>query len=151
MKKRIQNINEKLSKWQRQNIFATPLHIVLLIVVGALFISTFIASFTSQEGQSNVTKLKLYLQEFLEIDLMTLRAEDEIFKLEKLVNRVKTTCEKDAICGDYELWKLLDVVCKKLNIFVDGNEIKVRNSWRLFRAIAQEFYTSYAPERGTQN
>ena len=133
--------------WQQQNIFATPFHIVLLIVVGVLFIATFLASFTSQEGQSNVTKLKLYLQEFLEMDLMTLRAEDEIFKLEKLVNRVKTTCERDEISGDYELWKLLDDVFKKMNIFLDGKEIKVRNSWRLFPAIAQEFYAAYAPER----
>lgn len=150
MKKSIQSKIKQLNTWQNQVFFASPLHIILIIVVGVLFLATFIASFTSYEGSSSVNKLKLYLQDFLKLDLTTLHVEDETYQLEKLINQVKTICEKEVICGDQELWHLIEDVCKKVSFTSESLEINEKNKWRLFKAIANEFYTTYGTERGIE-
>jgi hypothetical protein len=148
MKKNIQYKINQLNTWQKQVFFASPLHIILIIVVGVLFLATFLASTTSNEGASSVKKLKLYLQKLLQRDMKTLQAEAETYQLEKLINQVKVICEKEAICGDQELWNLIEGVCNKVRYISDEVEIQEKNKWRLFSAIAYEFYTSYGTEKG---
>jgi ABC-type sugar transport system permease subunit len=147
MKERIENTIKQLSTWQQQTLFATPFHILLVVAVAVLFIAAFLASFTSNEGSSSITKLKVYLKALLKSDFTTLRAEDEVVQLEKLINHVKTSSSRQVISRDHELWALLAVVCEKVNFVLQQGELPGRSNWRLFSAIAQEFCTVYAPEK----
>ena len=125
------------------------LPILLLIVVLGLFILLLLVCTEATSGPSSIAALKAYLhalQAKFKQAASSINAETERAALEKHLNTVKASCDRQVISSNLDLQALFEQVCPQIKLVSDSKEVGTKSSWLQLKDAAFSFAAFYFPK-----
>jgi hypothetical protein len=147
MKVSIQKEIAHYKEWRKGVLAISLLEILLLTVVSGLLIMMVYVCTKSTKGPLSITVLKDYLND-LQTKFkspLTINAETERKTLDKLLNDVKTSCDKKLISGNADLKEMFDKTCTQIKFITVNKEVGGRSSWLKFNDVSSSFNEFYFP------
>jgi hypothetical protein len=148
MKSYLQNQIAIYRQWRKHVFMISLPELFLAAVVIVLGIMMFFITTRSNKGKLSITALTVYLTGLLHKfkDPAAIDAEAEREDLERLLNKVKASCQKQDISSSSDLKGLFASVCNQVEIVTENKSVGTRSAWQQLKDVMFGFDQFYFPK-----
>lgn len=148
MKSSLRNQIAIYRQWRKHVFMVSLPELFLAAVVTVLGIMLFFISTRSNKGALSITALNAHLTGLLQKfeEPATIDAEAEREDLERLLNNVKASCQKQDISARSDLKGLFASICNQVEMITEHKAVGTRSAWQKLKDVTFGFDEFYFPK-----